>query len=594
MANLTGIRHLLPHFHIEHNKSKGKFTLRLFLNLMALLIITSVFIFITWGAKEMTDPISNLKSDPINLDPGNLLAYSLRTMLRMLIAVIFSLLFTFIYASLAAKNHLFEKILVPLLDILQSVPILGYISFTVTAFLALFPGSMMGAECAAIFAIFTSQAWNMTFSFYRSLKSIPEDLESAASIFKMSSWQKFWRVEVPYGVPSLVWNMVVSMSGGWFFVVASEVITVGNNKITLPGIGSYIALALEQKNILAIFYAIIAMILVIILYDQLLLRPLVAWADKFKYEMTIGGKAPKSWVLSLFQKNLIIKKLFLPINYIVRFILYTPLLNGQFSNKDMNMTKFRGAKDSSDLWINYLFYAIIFIVLLLAGYYLFNFLHSFIGWHEVGRVFILASITLLRVVVLIVLASIFWVPIGVYIGQNPRLSEIAQPVTQFLAAFPINLLFPVVFIIITHYKLNANIWLSPLMIMGTQWYILFNVIAGSAAFPNDLKEITKNLNIKGWLWWRKIMLPAIVPYFITGAITASGGAWNASILAEVITYGNNKIVATGIGSYIAEMTVNADFHRIILGIFMMSLFVVFLNRFFWQPLYDFSNKRFQL
>ena len=591
MSNINAIRHLLPRFHIRYERNKQRSSLELSSNIFAFVIIAVAFVFIAWGTKEMSAPISNLKSEPINLDPINLITYSLRTMLRMLIAVIFSLMFTFIYASLAAKNYLLEKVLVPFLDILQSVPILGYISFTVTAFLALFPGSIMGAECAAIFAIFTSQVWNMTFSFYRSLKSIPEDLEAAANIFRMSSWQKFWRMEVPYGIPSLVWNMVVSMSGGWFFVVASEVITIGNNKLTLPGIGSYIALALEQKNIPAIFYAIMAMISIIILYDQLLLRPLIAWSNKFKYEMTAGGKAPTSWLLTLFQKSLIIKKLFSPISHIARFILYLPIFNKQSNN--INIIKPQRTGDNG-AWLSYLFYATLFSTLILACYYLFNFLHNFIGWYEVAKVFVLALITLLRVILLIILASIFWVPIGIYIGQHPKLSEIIQPIAQLVAAFPVNLLFPGVFIIITHYKLDANIWLSPLMIMGTQWYILFNVIAGSASFPNDLKEVIANFNIKGWLWWRKIMLPAVIPYFITGAITASGGAWNASIVAEVITYGDKKIIATGLGSYIAEMTVKADFHRIILGIIMMSLFVVLLNRFFWQPLYDYSNKKFQL
>ena len=228
------------------------------------------------------------------------------------------------------------------------------------------------------------------------------------------------------------------------------------------------------------------------------------------------------------------------------------------------------------------------------SYYLFNFLHYNIGIDELIKVFKLALITMLRVLVLVLIASFVWVPIGVYIGLNPKLSGIIQPIAQFLAAFPANLLFPIVVIVISRYNLNPNIWLSPLMIMGTQWYILFNIIAGTASFPNDLKEVTKNLNIKGWLWWRKIILPAITPYFVTGAITAYGGAWNASIIAEVVSYGDQTIVATGLGSYIAQMTVSADFHRVALGIGMMSLCVVLFNRFFWQPVHDFSTKRFQL
>ncbi|MDR0329900.1 MAG: ABC transporter permease subunit [Rickettsia sp.] len=263
-------------------------------NLLTCLIIASILIFIAWGLKQMAAPITVLEQQPVTLEYSNLFQYSLRTLLRMLITVIVSLIFTFIYASLAVKSKKCEQILIPLLDILQSLPILGYISFTVTVFLALFPSSIMGAECAAIFAIFTSQVWNMTFSFYYSLKNIPQELHDAAYIFRMSKWRQFWQVSVPYAVPGLVWNIVVSISSGWFFVVASEAITVGNTHITLPGIGSYIALAITQKNLYAISSAIMSMSLVIISYDQLLLRPLVAWSDRFRYEMNAGNNVPHS------------------------------------------------------------------------------------------------------------------------------------------------------------------------------------------------------------------------------------------------------------------------------------------------------------
>lgn len=576
----------------EHHKTSKNRTKNLSFNILAFLLITAGLALIGVGFTEMTAPVSILKSEQISLDPVNLFEYSLRTTLRMFIALVFSLIFSLLYATIAAKNSYAEEILIPLLDILQSVPILGYISFTVTGFLLLFPNSIMGAECAAIFAIFTSQAWNLTFSFYQSLKTVPKELIEASSIFKMSKWQRFWRVEVPFGIPSLIGNIVVSMSGGWFFVVAAEVISVGNNKITLPGIGSYISLALEQENISSIIYAVTAMILVIIIYDQLILRTLVAWSDKFRYETTGGNNSAKSWVLTLFTRSLLINKLFLPIIYFFRFIVYFPLFNYSSDTKTLaqnqEFVSYNYSKNPKYLW-----YFVLFVIFALTSYYLFRFLQHQIKLSELLEVLQLVFITMLRVFTLVIIASIIWVPIGIYIGLNPKLAAVMQPITQFLAAFPANLLFPLAVIIISKYNLNPNIWLSPLMIIGAQWYILFNVITGSSSFPTELREASKNFNIKGLLWWRKVMLPGIVPYFITGAITASGGAWNASIVAEVVSWGDKKIVLKGIGSYITQMTVEADFHRIVLGIGVMSLCIALINHFFWQPLYNYSAKKYK-
>ncbi len=578
-------------FSNRHNTDRNNNNHRnLLFNILAFLLVITALILIGVGFSEMNDPISILQSEQISLNSVNLFEYSLRTTFRIFVAMIFSLIFSLLYATIAAKSKYAEEILIPLLDILQSVPILGYISFTITGFLLLFPNSIMGAECAAIFAIFTSQAWNLTFSFYQSLKTIPKELVEASIIFKMSKWQRFWRIEVPFGIPSLVGNIVISMSGGWFFVVAAEVISIGSNKITLPGIGSYISLALEQENIPAIIYAIIAMILVIIIYDQLILRTLVAWSDKFRYELTASNNRTKSWVLALFHRRLIIKKLFSPINYIARFVVYFPLFGHMDNSKNLIEDKEFVSTSNN---FKYLWYFILAISFAVTSYYLFNFLHSEIKINELIEVFQLVLITMLRVFVLIVISSIIWIPIGVCIGLNPKLAAIMQPITQFLAAFPANLLFPIAVIVISRYDLNPNIWLSPLMIIGAQWYILFNVIAGSSSFPNELIEVTKNFNIRGLLWWRKVMLPAIVPYFITGAISASGGAWNASIVAEIVSWGDKKIVAEGIGSYIAQMTVEADFHRIILGIGAMSLCIALVNHFFWQPLYNFSTKKYK-
>ncbi len=578
-------------FGVERLNNKDKNSRKSFLfNILAFLIVISALILIVVSFKEMTAPLSVLKFKQISLDPMNLFEYGIRTTIRMFIAMVFSLIFSVIYATIAAKNQRAEEILVPLLDILQSVPILGYISFTVTGFLLLFPDSVMGAECAAIFAIFTSQVWNLTFSFYQSLKTVPKELIEASFIFKMSKWQRFWRVEVPFGMPSLVGNVIVSMSGGWFFVVAAEVINVGSNKIILPGIGAYISLALGQENIPSIIYAIIAMILIIIIYDQLILRALVAWSDKFRYELTSDGNPPKSWVLNLFRRSFFTDKLFLPIIYLGKFIVYFPLFGHVSNNKNFELKQ---DYSSATITGKYLWYTVIFSLSILLSYSLFSFLHNEIKINEIFEVFQLVLITMFRVFSLVTIASIFWVPIGIYIGLRPKLAAIMQPITQFLAAFPVNLFFPIAVIIITKYNLNPNIWLSPLMIIGAQWYILFNVITGAASFPTELKEASKNFNIKGLLWWRKVMLPGVIPYFVTGAITASGGAWNASIVSEVVTWGDKKIILRGIGSYISQMTVEADFHRIILGIGVMSLCVALVNHFFWQPIYNFSAKKYK-
>ncbi|MFK7968374.1 MAG: ABC transporter permease subunit [Rickettsiaceae bacterium] len=331
------------------------------------------------------------------------------------------------------------------------------------------------------------------------------------------------------------------------------------------------------------------MILIIITYDQLILKPLVAWSDKFRCELTASSNVPKSWVFDLFCKNLMIKKIFLSISLAASFVVRLKLFGRKNDNKDYIKDEQKNFNDHS----NYLWYTTLFILSLVASYYLFNFLYNSIKLNEIFEVLKLVSITMLRVFVLVIMASIIWVPIGIYIGSKPHLTSILQPITQVLAAFPANLLFPIAVILISRYELNPNIWLSPLMIIGAQWYILFNVIAASASFPNELKEVSKNFNIKGLLWWRKIMLPAIAPYFVTGAITASGGAWNASIVAEVVSWGDKKIIADGIGSYIAQMTIEADFQRVILGIGAMSLCIALVNHFFWQPLYNFSVQKYK-
>ena len=555
-------------------------------DILAFPLVFGLLLLAAKGARETLAPLAALKEPVVSLDPVNLPEYALRTTLRMLAAMVASLIFTVTYGTLAAKSRRAELVLVPLLDILQSVPVLGYISFTVVFFMSLFPGRVAGAEAAAIFAIFTSQAWNMTFSFYQSLRTVPRDLEEATQSFRFSAWQRFWRLEVPFAMPGLIWNMMMSMSGGWFFVVASEAITVGDKTITLPGIGAYLAQATAEKNLAAVGWVVLAMTVVIILYDQLMFRPLVAWADKFRFEQTGAQTAPGSWFLDLLQRSRLLQTATIPVSLMLR-----TLSRSRFAPLREGAARVRA---SGSMAIDAVWFVAIAAAAVFAAWKIIDYVATGVGWADVFNVFELGSFTLTRVVVLIAVASLIWVPIGVEIGLRPHLAEKIQPLAQFLAAFPANLLFPVFVVAIVRFDLNPDIWLSPLIILGTQWYILFNVIAGAMAYPNDFREAATNFRMRGWQWWRQVMLPGIFPYFVTGAITASGGAWNASIVAEAVSWGNTKIFAHGLGAYIAENTASGDYPKIVLGIAVMSLIVILFNRMLWRPLYAFAEERLRL
>ena len=556
-------------------------------DMVALVLVIGAMVLIVYGGEQTTLPLSTLDTTPVSLDPANLPLYALRTTMRMLLAIICSTIFTFIYAALAAKSRRAEMVLIPLLDILQSVPILGFLTFTVVFFLNLFPGNVFGAELACVFAIFTSQAWNMTFSMYQSMRNVPKDLEEASQSFHLSGWQRFWRLDVPFAMPGLIWNAMMSMSGGWFFVVASEAITVGDTTVTLPGVGSYVALAIKEQNLVAIGYAILTMLLVIIIYDQLLFRPVVAWADKFRFEQTASATAPTSWMLDLFRRTRALRALTYPF----------AALNRVFSNLRVPLPGRlieRARSGPPSRAIDAVWLAIVIACTGYAAWRVYQYLSASLALSDVLSAVGFGFVTLARVVVLIALATLIWVPVGVWIGLRPKLAERIQPLAQFLAAFPANLAFPVFVVVIVRFGLDPNVWLSPLMILGTQWYILFNVIAGASAFPTDLREAAGSFHLKGWRWWIKVILPGIFPYYITGAITASGGSWNASIVAEVASWGDTRLTATGLGAYIAKATEAGDFPRVVLGIAIMCVLVTLFNRLLWRPLYAFGERRLRL
>ncbi|HQZ87842.1 MAG TPA: ABC transporter permease subunit [Gammaproteobacteria bacterium] len=555
-------------------------------DIIAFIIILGVLGALAYAANQMQLPY-NVGEIEISLSPTKLPEYAVNTVLRMFIALFFSLLFTFIVAPLAAKNKQAEKLLLPLLDILQSVPILGMLSITIVLFIQLFPNSYLGPECAAIFAIFTSQVWNMTLSFYQSLRTVPKEYIETANMFHLSPWQRFWKIEVPYAIPGLLWNTMVSISAGWFFVVASEAISVSNQNIMLPGIGSYINIAITHANLPAIFYAILAMFIVILIYDQLLFRPLLSWAARFEAKDIDDTEVNRAWFYELLIKTRLLKIITNFADFIIDFF-----LNSRYCR--LPKKEFIAISPLTSRLAVLCWNTILVVGTLCSILYLWRFIAGIITLSEIQHVFYLGAITALKVTVLIILASIIWVPIGVWIGLHPNARQIIQPITQFMAAFPVNLIYPLAVTGILYFHLNIEIWSTPLMILGTQWYILFNVIAGASTIPKDLQYVTQNFKVKHWLWWKRLALPSIFPYYVTGAMTAAGGCWNASIVADVLQWGNHKLIATGLGSYISQYTTIGDFPRIALGIGVMCFYVLVINRLIWRKLYNFAASRFVL
>lgn len=557
-------------------------------NIIAFIFIMTILALITLGTHGMDRTLVTLQTTPIELSLSNLPKYALFSTLRMFAAIVVSLIFTFIVATIAAKSRRAETLIIPTLDVLQSIPILGFLTFTVAIFMGLFPGSQLGVELGAIFVIFTSQAWNIAFSFYHSLENVPQDLKDICDQFGLSGWQKFWQLEVPFAIPGLVWNIMISMSGGWFFVVASEAIVVGNTKIALPGIGSWLALAIDHKDLVSVGWAVLAMAIIIFVSDQFIFRPIVAWSQKFRMGEVAREQEYKSWFYDVIRQSDVLSVLKKPFSCLKEAILRLRWFPNTHKITIPSLTP-RANQVFDILWW-------ILLATLVSGCVLFLglYLYPFINLKTVLHIFMLGGFTAIRVIILIILVSLIWVPIGVWVGLRPRLTAFIQPLAQFLAAFPANILFPVFVIFIVKYKLNPDIWLSPLMVLGSQWYIFFNVIAGASVFPEDLKETCIIYNIRSWLWWRQIILPSIFPYYITGALTASGGAWNASIVAEIIHWGSITLSAHGLGTFIALSTEKGDTHSVVLGVAVMCVFVIAFNRLIWHKLYAYTSQYMRL
>ncbi|MFC1413300.1 ABC transporter permease [Streptacidiphilus sp. N1-12] len=530
---------------------------------------------------------STSQSAKVDTDPARLPYDAARSLLRMFVALAASVVFTFVYAYTAARSRRLERILIPALDILQSVPVLGFLTVAVSGFIALFPGSMLGLECASIFAIFTSQAWNMTFGFYYSLTAMPRELDELSRSLRFTRWMRFWKVELPSGAISLVWNGMMSFGGGWFFLVASEAISVNNKDYALPGVGSYAGAAIADGDLGKVGWAILTMAVMVIGVNFLFWRPLTAWAEKFKNEQSEATEVQRSYVLDLLRRSHWPRLL----GYVLR-----PVGRGLgraariLGTDDRPLTHDPARQRTGDIA-----FAVVAGGLILWGLAgLAEYLHDTSGLGVFGEPLLLGLATLGRVLLLVAAATVVWVPIGVRIGFSPKLTRIAQPVIQVLASFPANFLFPLAVWFFLRTGLSIDVGGILLMALGAQWYILFNTIAGAMSIPTDLREAMDDLGVHGWQRWRRLILPGIFPSYVTGGITASGGAWNASIVAEVVTFGGTTLTATGLGAYIAQATAGGDFPRLIAGVAVMSLYVVALNRLLWRRLYRLAETRYTL
>ena len=523
----------------------------------------------------------------VSTDPANLPYYAVRSLVRMFIGLVLSVLFTFVYATAAARLRRAEKVLIPVLDILQSVPVLGFLTVTVTAFINLFPGSELGLECASVFAIFTSMAWNMTFAFYHSLISQPRDLDEAARIMRLTKWQRFWRLDVPSGMIPLVWNGMMSFGGAWFFLAASESISVLNHTYALPGIGSYVAAAIEQGSLGRVGIAIGVMIVMVIVVNFVFWRPMVAWSERFRAEGSAAAERPRSVVLDLLRRSALPDLVARPARPAARLL---DKATRPFGLAEHPLQRPALRARTGDVF----FAGAVSVVVVFGAWRALDYVHVHIGLGAFGHAFVLGAATFARVVVLLIVASLVWVPIGVWIGMNPRVSRLAQPVVQVLASFPANFVFPFATAFFVAAGISLNIGGILLMSLGAQWYILFNVIAGASAIPSDLREAMRLMGVRGWLRWRRFILPAIFPAYVTGGITAAGGAWNASIVAEVVSYGSHHLTATGLGAYIAQAARIGDFPEVLIGVAVMSVYVVGLNRLVWRRLYRMAESRYSL
>ena len=559
---------------------------------LALAALVAIAAGIVTAASHWTAPLT--PATQISLSPSMLPLYAGLSTLRMALAYLLALVFSLVYARLARASRRAERVMIPILDILQSIPILSFLPAVVLALIALFPHSNIGVELAAILLIFTSQAWNMTFSFHQSLATIPKELHEAAAIYRLNLWQRFTRLELPVGMLPLIWNSMMSWAGGWFFLMAAEQFTLGSRSFQLPGLGSYLQAAANAGDVEALALGLLTLVLVIILLDQLLWRPLLAWADHFKVEQTGAGHTRSSAVLRTLRRSRALAwgavRVVSPVgewldHQSVRALTPRVARSHGSSGVEAHVSGRHVAQGVIGLA---LLAAIVWGVV--AG----GALLTQVNPQQWGSVVIATGATLLRTTVALVIAIAWTVPAGVAIGLNPRLARVAQPLAQLVASIPATALFPVLLLILIGLPGGLNIAAVALMLLGTQWYVLFNVIAGAMAIPGDLLEAAAVYRLSGWNRWRRLILPAIFPSLVTGMITATGGAWNASIVAEYVSFNNHVFSTIGLGALIAQSAAENDFALLLAATLAMALTVVAINRFVWRRLYRLAEQRFRL
>ena len=524
----------------------------------------------------------------ISLAPSALPWYALLSVGRMTAAYFLSLVFSLGYGYAAARNRGARIVLMPLLDILQSIPILSFLPVVLLSLTAILPDTI-AAEIAAIILIFTSQAWNMTFSFYQSMTTIPMELREAAAIFRLDKWSRFKTLELPFAAIGLLWNSMMSWSGGWFFLMAAEIFHVGARDFRLPGLGSYLQAAANQGNLRAVVAGLATLVLVIVLLDQLVWRPLTAWTDKFKVEMLEAEQPPRSWFAQALARSWLVEQLQKRISDPLSEWLDDGLRRisqGHIAPPEASADK-RRSPIAIAVWIAFT------LLVIYGGYHAAQILVTLPGssWRQLGAGLLA---TCARVAVSLIIALLWTVPLGVAIGTNRRLANFLQPIVQVIAAIPATALFPIVLLALLHVAGGLNVAAIALMLMGTQWYLLFNVIAGASAIPQDLRLTTELLQLSRIDRWRVLILPALFPFIITGSITASGGAWNASIVAERVDFGGQTLATTGVGAVIAEATGAGNYPLLLAGTLALVLAVVAINRFFWQRLYRVAEERYRL
>jgi NitT/TauT family transport system permease protein len=514
----------------------------------------------------------------------------------MAIAYVFSLGFSIAYARSAAASRGSERIMLPLLDILQSVPILSFMPGVVLGLVALFPSRNLGLELAAIVLIFTSQAWNIAFGFHQSLITIPKELNEASTLYRLNFWQRFIRLELPFGTIPLVWNSMMSWAGGWFFLMAAEQFTLGDRNFQLPGLGSYLRTAADQGDFGALALGLFALVLVVVLLDVLLWQPLVAWSNRFKVEQSEASTVPTSVVLAALRRSAALHRLSIDVleplgRRVDRFF-------GGHADGTAVLARRPTPRQPSG-WRQWTRLSGVGAIVLLAAVAV---------WGGIGVVRLLvvmsprewatvatgAVATLIRTTVALVIGVAWTVPVGVAIGMNPRLATRFQSIVQIVASIPATALFPAVLLVMLSLPGGLDLAAVALMLLGTQWYILFNVIAGAQAIPTDLREAAAVCKLTGWRRWRNLILPAIFPFLVTGMITATGGAWNASIVSEYVTFGNQTFQTVGLGAVIAGAANAANFPLLLSGTLTMALVVVLINRLFWRRLYRLAETRFRL